>query len=132
MAAEKDLPGKLGVQWGYLEHKIGEFSREFGAKAKKAKSLLKVSLEKELDLSSKDLNDETRPRYQALKTELDDILENEIKGLTLRSQCEEYEKGGKCIKYFFSLEKIRSKQKSINRLKLDCGSFTSDPLIRVE
>ena len=45
----------------------------------------------------------------------------------MRSLCKEYESGEKCSKYFFSLEKYRGKQKTISRIKLADGSFTSDP-----
>ena len=44
----------------------------------------------------------------------------------LRSLCEEYEQGEKCSKYFFSLEKYRAKQKTLNRIKLADGSVCSD------
>ena len=44
--AESDLPENLGGQWGFLKHKIGEFSRDYGAKLKKAKKLLKNEIEK--------------------------------------------------------------------------------------
>jgi exonuclease III len=33
--AENDLPGNVGSQWGFIKHKIGEFSRVCGAKIKK-------------------------------------------------------------------------------------------------
>jgi len=46
--AERDLPEKPSSQWGFIKHKIGEFSRNFGAKLKKARSLLKNSIEKDL------------------------------------------------------------------------------------
>ena len=42
--AETDLTSNLGGQWGYIKHKIGEFSREYGAKVKKAKNLLKSQI----------------------------------------------------------------------------------------
>ena len=58
--------------------------------------------------------------------QLNEIIENEIKGSILRSLCREYEEGEKCNKYFFSLEKFRSKQKTLSRIQLSDGSFTSD------
>ena len=61
-----------------------------------------------------------------LKDELDEIVEYEVKGSILRSLCEDYEKGEKCTKYFFSLEKFRAKQKTILRLRLPNGSLTSN------
>jgi len=45
---ERDLPNSIGNQWSFVKHKIGEYSRNYGAKLKKAKVLLKASIEKEL------------------------------------------------------------------------------------
>ena len=124
---EKDLPNDNGSQWGYIKHKIGEFSRDYGAKVKKAKLLIKIQLEKELKELQQNLNETNKERYTELQKQLNDIIENEVKGSILRSLCKEYESGEKCSKYFFSLEKFRSKQKTISRIKLAGGSFTSDP-----
>ena len=124
--AETDLASNTGGQWGYIKHKIGEFSRDYGAKVKKGKRLIKAKLEKEIhDLSSK-LNDGNKLQYQILQNQLNEIVENEIKGSILRSLCDEYELGEKCSKYFFSLEKFRSKQKTLSRIKLSDGSYTSN------
>ena len=124
--AETDLTSNLGGQWGYIKHKIGEFSREYGAKVKKAKNVLKSQIEKELQKLSLNLNDENKFQYKNLQEQLNEIIENEVKGVILRSLCDDYEKGEKCTKYFFSLEKYRAKQKTISRLKLSSGAFTSD------
>ena len=123
--AESDLPD-LGTQWGFIKHKAGEFSRSYGAKLKKARALLKINIENQLKQISENLSDENLSQYQELKDKLDEIIEYEVKGSILRSLCDDYEKGEKCTKYFFSLEKFRAKQKTILRLKLQNGSFTSD------
>ena len=105
--AEADLPNNNGAQWGFIKHKIGEFARECGSRIKKAKRLLKSSLEKEIQILSRNLNDINKAEYSSLKIQLDNIIENEIKGSILRSLCKDYEEGEKCSKYFFSLEKFR-------------------------
>ena len=120
------MPDNKGSQWGFIKLKIGEFSRTFGAKLKKAKNILKSNIERELDQISQDLNDSNKLMFQNLKQQLDEIIEQEVKGSILRSLCREYENGEKCSKYFFSLEKTRSKQKTITRLKCSDGSFISD------
>ena len=109
--AERDLPENNGSQWGYIKHKIGEFSRNFGAKLKKAKLLLKSNIEKELVLLSQNLDESNKNQYQNLKSELNEIIEHEIKGSILRSLCRDYEQGEKCTKYFFSLEKSKFSKK---------------------
>ena len=124
--AEQDLPDNIGSQWGFIKHKIGEFSRNYGAKLKKAKNILKLNIEREMDELSQNLNDSNKVIFQNLKLKLDEIIEQEVKGSILRSLCTEYENGEKCSKYFFSLEKNRFKQKTITRLKCSDGSFISD------
>ena len=68
--AENDLLDNIGSQWGFIKHKIGEFSREFGANLKKAKNLLKSNLEKELAQMSQNLYENSKIRYSELKSEL--------------------------------------------------------------
>ena len=72
------------------------------------------------------MSESNKEKYKSLKDQLNEIIEDEVKGSILRSLCDEYEQGEKCSKYFFSLEKYRAKQKTISRLKLSDGSFTSD------
>ena len=130
--SENDLPDNIGGQWGFIKHKMGEFSRVYGAKLKKSKILLKANIEKELESLKLNLNWDSKARYKALQEDLNDIVETEIKGSILRSLCEDYEQGEKCSKYFFSLEKFRGKQKTISRLKRADGSLTSDSKIILE
>ena len=52
--AEADLPDNTGCQWGFVIHKIGEFSREYGAKIKKAKQILKTNFLPNLNETNKE------------------------------------------------------------------------------
>ena len=99
------MPDNTGGQWGYIKHKIGEFSRDFGAKIKKAKLLLKNQLEKELLTLSGKLNETNKIKYKNLQDQLNEIIENEIKGVILRSLCNDYEQGEKCT----GIGKVQSK-----------------------
>ena len=121
--SEKDLPNSSSSQWGFVKHKIGEFSRNYGAKLKKAKNLLKTNIEAELGqlLGFTDLD--SKNRYQILKSQLDEIIENEIQGSILRSLCKDYEDGERCTQYFFSLEKTKGTQKTITSLKKADGTL---------
>ena len=130
--AERDLPDKSSSQWAFLKHKIGEFSRAYGAKIKKAKLILKENLEKELNDISQDLDCESKIRYQSLKSQLDEIIENEIKGSVLRSLCRDYEEGEKCSKYFFNLEKCKAAQKTITCIRGSNGGLVTDQNLILE
>ena len=130
--SENDLPGRFSNQWGYIKHKIGEFSRSFGAKLKKAKIILRTNIEKELSEIAHDVDIETKIKYQNLKKQLDEIIEHEIRGSVLRSLCKDYEEGEKCSEYFFSLEKARSNQKTITCLKTSKGVITDPSAVMEE
>ena len=73
------------AQWGFIKHKMGEFSREYGSKVKKAKLLLKSKLEKEIQTLSKNLNETNKLEYLSLQMQLNEIIENKIKGSILCS-----------------------------------------------
>ena len=83
--AEQDLPGDTGIQWGFIKHKIGEFSRSYGAKLKKAKMILKLEIEKDLKILHENLNEANKHQYKLLESKLNEIIENEVKGTILRS-----------------------------------------------
>ena len=55
--AQEYLEGR-GDQWGFIKHKIGEFSRYFGAKIKKERQYLKDKIEAELAILSTNLHDD--------------------------------------------------------------------------
>ena len=103
------------------------FSKQPGTS--KLQNAAKNQLEKVIAYLSLNLNDTSKVQYKSLQNQLNEIIENEIKGVILRSLCDDYEQGGKCSKYFFSLEKHKGQQKTISRLKLSDGSFTSDQKI---
>ena len=71
---------------------------------------MKNQIEIELKNLNANLNEENKLQYQSLQDQLNEIIENEVKGVILRSLCNDYEKGEKCTKYFFSLEKYKAKQ----------------------
>ena len=132
MDAETDLSGNIAGQWGYIKYKIGEFSRDYGAKVKKAKQLMKLEIENQLKILDKNLNSCNKAQYQGLKEQLDEIVENEVKGAILRSLCDDYEKGEKCTKYFFDLEKFKAKQRTLSRVKSPSGTLISDQKVILE
>ena len=76
--SERDLPDSLGGQWEFIKHKMGEFSRVYGAKLKKSKLLLKANIEKELENLSCNINFKNKARYKSLQEELNGIIETEI------------------------------------------------------
>ena len=79
-----------------------------------------ADLEKEIDENTA-INDEQKlqlyTRLEALKFELEKIIEYRTKGAILRSRSRWYNEGEKNTKYFLNLEKRHYKQGTISRLK---------------
>ena len=75
---------------------------------------------------SQELDLESKKRFESLKSQLDDIIEHEIKGSVLRSLCTDYEEGEKCTKYFFNLEKSKAVQKTITCIRDSKGILIND------
>ena len=71
---ENDLPNDSGSQWGFVKHKIGEFLRNYGAKVKKAKMLIKLQIEKDLKQLQENLNEAKKQQYADLQDQLNDII----------------------------------------------------------
>lgn len=61
-----------------------------------------------------------------VKTKLQDIADYKTKGLILRSQARWTEKGEQSNKYFLQLESRNRVKKSVNKLKRENGTFTTD------
>ena len=130
--AKNDIQSSVGDQWGYVKHKIGEFSRTFGSKLKRERESLKNQLERDLYDLNNNLTEENKIKYENLKFQYDDLINYQIKGSILRSLSENYEEGEKCSKYFYSLEKHRAKQRTICRLERPNGDIISDQKLILE
>ena len=61
-------------------------------------------------------DEEGKLSYEEAKLRLKDIIDFEIRGAILRSNCLDYEYNEKSSKYFFNLEKSKNKQKTIEKL----------------
>ena len=115
--AKAETEQSLGSQWGYIKHKIGEFSRKFGSKLKKERMEIKNKIESELESLSLHLNDSNKEKYDNLRQQLNSLIEYEVRGSIIRSLSQNYEEGEKCTKYFFFLEKHKGKQKDNMQIK---------------
>jgi len=77
-----------------------------------------AKVERELDQKS-DEDEKERMHLRQLKRELEDIREEKINGIMMRSRARWYEQGEKPTKYFCNLEKRRYINKTIQRLKVE-------------
>ena len=80
-----------------------------------------------LTILNANLNDTNKIRYKILQDQLNDIIENEVRGSILRSLCKDYEEEENFSKYFFSLENIGANRKLLVELKLQMA-----PLLQIK
>ena len=113
------------AQWDFLKHKMGEFSREFGRNLAMRRKMAKMELESKIEYLSSKLDETNKAEYETFLQQLDELIEQEVKGSIIRSHCQEYEEGEKSSKYFFGLEKLRAKQKNVGKLRREDGSYTT-------
>ena len=95
-----------------------EFARGYGAKIEKAKMFLKANLEKEIKILFPKLNPVNKGQYLALKEKLNDIIEDKVKGVILRSLCDDYENGENVQCTFFHLKSTALSKKLLVELNL--------------
>ena len=73
------------------------------------------------------LNDEEMHELNQSKAELDELLNENIRGIIFRSQCKWYEYGECNSRYFFSLEKAKYNAKTCHVLTAEDGNLVKDP-----
>ena len=106
--------------WDTIKFKIKSYAISYGKSIRKFKHAHKVLLQERI-ASIKDY-----PNYHDfpdklsdlshLESQLDKIIKEEMDGVILRSKAQWVEKGERCTKYFFGLEKSNGKKKSIQKL----------------
>ena len=111
------------ILWDALKCTITGICIEYCARKKKEKNFVKKELLREIEEVEKklsvDLNDELLNEKDFLTKALNDILDEETKGLIIRSRIRWIEEGEKSSKYFCNLEKRSGEKKSIFKLKND-------------
>ena len=111
LESERDLPENKGSQWGYIKHKVGDFTRTYCANKKKKESLLKCNIERELNKLKSNLDNDSKAQYLKLKSQLEEITDNQVKGIILRSLCDEYERGESAPNTFLIWKKLEPSKK---------------------
>ena len=90
------------------------------------KNLLKEIDNVQMKISQNPLDDSFISKLDQLNNQLDKILDNETKGLIIRSRSRWIEEGEKSTKYFCNLEKRSAEKKSIYRIKDNNDEIISD------
>ena len=106
--------------WDTIKYRVKDYSIYYGKKTKKYKSAeKKIVMDRIEDIKKTPNYQESLSASEALlqlQERLDKILRVEMEGVIMRSKAQFVEKGERCTKYFFGLEKNRGKKKIINKL----------------
>ena len=122
----------LGLKWDVIKMEIRSFTLQYSKK----KARIERDKEKDLQIEMNNLQEKLSTskndhkllnEYNAVKVQLDKILNNKIKGTILRSKARWYENGEKNTNYFLNLEKRSFLRKKLSKLKLSNGEETEDP-----
>ena len=74
-------------------------------------------LEATLKLLEKNLsNEENQCLYGKWKRDLEEIYDNIVKGIRIRSRCQWYQEGEKSAKFFLNLEKCNGMQSQVRKI----------------
>ena len=83
------------------------------------------NLEKDIETSLAAIPlEEITSKLKQKKQELNEIIENKMKGIILRSKCQHIQNNEKNTKYFSSLEKKQAEKKVISKLNIDNNIIT--------
>ena len=86
-------------------------------------------LEATLKLLEKNLStEENQCLYGKWKRDLEEIYDNIVKGIRIRSRCQWYQEGEKSSKFFLNLEKYNRMQSQIRKIIVNNQEIT-DPFI---
>ena len=106
--------------WDTIKFRIKDYAIYFGKKTKKCKMVEKKLLTEMIENIRKEGNFINNPtateELLQLEARLDNIIKEEMDGVIVRSKAQFVEKGERCTKYFFGLERNNRKRKMLNKL----------------
>lgn len=116
--------------WETIKLRIRTDTIQYSSRKKRCNNNALLALNKRLTRLEYEFqqnpNDEDRNIITLIKQDIDDLLQNKINGIIMRSKCDWQEYGEKPSKFFLSLEKRNFNNKTIKRLRLPDGTITMD------
>lgn len=111
--------------WEYGKRFMKSLFIEIGKKQKRETKDRKLELMKELKMAAKQTGLDSAMKIRHLKGKILKIEEDELAGAAVRSRSDWNQKGEKCTRYFFDLEKKNGTQKIIKQLEMN-GRLLTD------
>ena len=106
--------------WDTIKFRVKDFAIHHGKKTKKYKLAEKQLIMDNVDDIKRSTNYHSDPvaaeNLVWLETRLNNIIREDMDGVIVRSKVQYVERGERCTKYFFGLEKNNGKKNMINKL----------------
>ena len=106
--------------WDTIKYKIKDYAIYFGKKTKKYRLAEKFLLQDKISSIKGEPNFHDNPEkvsnLLSAESKLNEIIKQEMDGVIMRSKAQWVEKGERCTRYFFGLEKANGKRKAILKL----------------
>lgn len=122
---EKHKYQRLSDWWETGKRKIKNTCIRLGHNAKNKMNVEKTKLTEELATLLKQTRASDSPRILEIKRMLHTIDSEELNGVLIRSRKDWQDKGEKCTKYFFNLEKKQGKEKQIDEIQTENSQMIS-------
>ena len=121
------------LRWEIIKMSARGISIKYGSRLKKSRNLKIDALEKKLKQTVKCASEQTlfsmknkEQQITLLTKDLEELYSQRTKGAMLRSSSEWFDGGEKVTKYFFNMERLKAKRKTITKLYDKNGILTSD------
>ena len=102
--------------WELFKFQISNFAQEYGREKASDRELLISQLSEKITNMEDVLDPSDMELLQATKLDLEELVNEKIRGVIFRSKCRFYELGEVNSKYFYSLEKSRYNAKTCHAL----------------
>ena len=120
------------TKWEFLKFKVKQKIIQIASKQKNSRKARSSELEKEINILESHIannntsNENLAHVLQSKKKEFEDIQEEEVRGIMIRTKAKWMSEGERNSKYFMNLEKRNFQQKCIRRLQTDKGIITEE------
>ena len=117
--------------WELIKYEIRQFSICFAKDKRKNMAIREAQLEKNLkvmeETNDENYTEEGWTQYEGIKSELNEISDQKVKGHIIRSRTQWFELGEKSTSFFFNLEKRNYCRKNARKLLNSNGKTITDP-----
>ena len=125
-------------RWEFLKFKVKQRFIQIASNVKNKRNIRLDELEKEINVledrikSHPNSDSDNIENLQSKKKEFEDLQEDQVRGIMIRTKAKWISEGERNTKYFMNLEKRNFQKKCIRRLQTDNGVITNEKMILEE